>query len=310
MTPCPVGPSALRSPPVASGWERCREDVSNLPGQPAQPVSYGHIRMEPERQATIGVIGGSGFYDFLDDVDERELSTPYGVPAAPVVVGSIAGQRVAFIARHGRGHRFAAHRVPFRANIWALHSLGVGSIVAACSAGSLQADIHPGQLVVVDQLIDRTWGRADTFHDAGGPGHEPGTTGAVHHQTFAEPYDPTLRAHLVRSGATTGAEVIDGGTMVVINGPRFSTRAESIWFRQMGWHVVNMTGYPEAVLAAELGIRYATVALVTDYDAGVDGHEPVSMEAVFAMMHANVAAVRELLVAAIADLPHVLAERR
>jgi 5'-methylthioadenosine phosphorylase len=154
----------------------------------------------------------------------------------------------------------------------------------------LQPDIHPEQLVVVDQLVDRTWGRADTFHDADRD---------IHHQTFAAPYDVGLRAALVAAAQRTGADVRDGGTMVVINGPRFSTTAESRWFRSMGWHVVNMTGYPEAVLAAELGMRYATVALVTDYDAGVDGHEPVAMEQVFGVMRANVARVREMLTDAV-----------
>ncbi len=265
--------------------------------------------MEQDREATIGIIGGTGFYEFLADAKEVHVSTPFGAPAAPVVVGSLAGRRVAFLPRHGREHGFAAHRVPFRANVWALHSLGVASIVAPCSVGSLQPDIHPGQLVVVDQLIDRTWGRADTYHDTGGPGDEPGSAKPVHHQTFAEPYDAALRAHLVRVGTSIGVDVIDGATMVVINGPRFSTRAESAWFREMGWHVVNMTGYPEAVLAAELGIRYATVALVTDYDAGVDGHEPVSMEAVFEMVRSNVATVRELITAAITQVPDRLTER-
>jgi 5'-methylthioadenosine phosphorylase len=183
--------------------------------------------------------------------------------------------------------------------MWAMHSVGVRSVVAPCSVGSLQPDIHPGQLVVVDQLVDRTWGRPDTFHDVGAPDGQPGVEGPVHHQSFADPYDSGLRARLVAAGLRTGADVVDGGTMVVINGPRFSTRAESIWFRSMGWHVVNMTGYPEAVLAAELGIRYATVALVTDYDAGVDGHEAVTMEAVFAMMRSNVSRVRELIVDAV-----------
>ena len=249
--------------------------------------------------AIVGVFGGSGFYEFLDDAQEVIVETPYGAPAGPVVLGSVAGHPVAFMARHGRDHQFVAHRVPYRANLWAMHSVGVRSIVTPCSVGSLQPDIHPGQLVVLDQVVDRTWGRPDTFHDVGGPLDEPGAAGPVHHQSFADPYDVGLRAQLVLAGRRTGADVIDGGTMVVINGPRFSTRAESRWFREMGWHVVNMTGYPEAVLAAELGIRYASVALVTDYDAGVDGHEPVTMEAVFAMMRANVSRVQALLLDAV-----------
>jgi 5'-methylthioadenosine phosphorylase len=235
----------------------------------------------------LGVFGGSGFYEFLDGAVEHVVDTPYGAPAAPVVVGSIGGHEVAFMARHGARHDYQPHRVPYRANVWAMHSIGVTSLVAPCSVGSLQPDIHPEQLVVVDQLVDRTWGRADTFHDADRD---------IHHQTFAEPYDAGLRAALLTAARRTGADVRDGGTMVVINGPRFSTAAESRWFRAMGWHVVNMTGYPEAVLAAELGMRYASVALVTDYDAGVDGHEPVTMEQVFAVMRANVARVRDILV--------------
>lgn len=239
----------------------------------------------------LGVFGGSGFYEFLDDAVEHIVDTPYGRPAAPVVVGSIAGHEVAFIARHGVHHDYQPHRVPYRANVWAMHSVGVTSLIAPCSVGSLQPDIHPEQLVVVDQLVDRTWGRADTFHE-----HDRD----IHHQTFAEPYDAGLRGSLVAAATRAGADVRDGGTMVVINGPRFSTAAESRWFRSMDWHVVNMTGYPEAVLAAELGLRYATVALVTDYDAGVDGHEPVTTQQVFAVMRANVARVRETLVEAVA----------
>ena len=251
----------------------------------------------PERTspdvAEIGVFGGSGFSEFLSDVDEIDVETPYGPPAGPVTVGTIAGRRVAFLARHGRDHRFPAHRVPFRANVHALWSLGVRSIVAPCSVGSLQPHLRPGEFVVVDQLVDRTTGRADTFHD------DP----PVHHQSFAEPYDAGMRTALVTVGRGLGLTVHDGGTMVVINGPRFSTKAESRWYRQMGWDVVNMTGYPEAVLAAERGLPYATVALVTDYDAGVDGHEPVTQETVFAVMNQNVARVRDLITAAVPDLP-------
>ena len=247
----------------------------------------------------VGVIGGSGFYEFMDDVTEIEVHTPYGAPSSPVSIGSIGGHRVAFLARHGREHQFAAHRVPYRANLWAMHSVGVRTLIAPCSVGSLQPDVHPGQMVVIDQVIDRTWGRRDTFHDVGGPEEEQGSGGPVHHQSFADPYDAGLRSELISAARRTGVDVIDGGTRVVINGPRFSTRAESRWFRSMGWHVVNMTGYPESVLAAELGIRYAGLALVTDYDAGVDGHAPVTMDEVFAMMRANVERVRNVIIDAI-----------
>ncbi len=264
-----------------------------------RPARTASAMTHDDEGPQLGVFGGSGFYEFLDDATEIEVATPYGRCSSPVTVGTIAGRSVAFMARHGREHGFVAHRVPFRANLWAMHSVGVRSIIAPCSVGSLQPDIHPGQLVVIDQLVDRTWGRPDTFHDVGGPHNEPGAHGSVHHQTFADPYDAGLRSALVGAGTRTGCDVVDGGTMVVINGPRFSTRAESTWFRSMGWHVVNMTGYPEAVLAAELGIRYAAVALVTDYDAGVDGREPVTMEAVFAVMRANVARVRGLIISSI-----------
>ncbi len=216
-------------------------------------------------------------------------------------VGTLAGRRVAFLPRHGEHHEYAAHHVPFQANVWAMASLGVRAIIAPCSVGSLQSDLHPGELVVVDQLVDRTAGRRDTFHDVGSGDGTPGSDGPVHHQTFAEPYHPAVRAALL-AAEVAGLKVHDGGTMVVINGPRFSTRAESRWYRAMGWHVVNMTGYPEAVLAAEANIPYATVALVTDYDAGVDGHEPVTMEAVFATMRHNVDNVQRLIVAALAHL--------
>ena len=252
----------------------------------------------------VGVFGGSGFYEFLDDATDVEITTPYGPPAAPIAIGTLGGRRIAFLARHGRRHDYAAHRVPFQANMWAMASLGVRSIVAPCSVGSLQPEIHPGELVVIDQLVDRTNGRHDTFHDVGADDGMPGSDTAVHHQTFAEPYDRGLRNALTAAGATLDdVTVRPSGTMVVINGPRFSTKAESVWFRQMGWHVVNMTGYPEAVLAAEAGIPYASIALVTDYDAGVDGHEPVTMNAVFAMVQQNVDNVRRLITAALPHLP-------
>ncbi|MGI9644207.1 MAG: S-methyl-5'-thioadenosine phosphorylase [Ilumatobacteraceae bacterium] len=258
-----------------------------------------------ELGAEVGIFGGSGFYDFLDDAVDVSPHTPYGDPSAPIRVGTLAGRRVAFLARHGREHDYAAHHVPYQANVWAMASLGVRSIVAPCSVGSLQPDLHPGEFVVIDQLVDRTAGRHDTFHDVGSGDGMPGSDGPVHHQTFAEPYDPDIRAALVAAGRDDLDDVTvhAGGTMVVINGPRFSTTAESRWFRDMGWQVVNMTGYPEAVLAAEANVPYASVALVTDYDAGVDGHEPVTMEAVFAMMRANVTNVQRLITATLPNLP-------
>ena len=262
-----------------------------------------------ELGAEVGIFGGSGFYDFVDDALDVEIETPYGPAAAPVCVGTVAGRRVAFLARHGRGHRFAAHRVPFRANVWALASLGVRSIVGPCSVGSLQPHLAVGDFVVVDQLIDRTQGRDCTFHDAGAGDGLPGSAGPVHHQPFADPYDAGLRRTLIAAaGDVDDLRVHDGGTMVVIEGPRFSTRAESQWFSRMGWDVVNMTGHPEAVLAAEAGVPYATVALVTDRDAGdaegaAGAEAPVTMEAVMAVVADNVDRVKHLLTAALPHLP-------
>ncbi len=252
-------------------------------------------------RADVGVFGGSGFYSFLDDVDTVDVETPYGAPSGPVTIGSVGDRRVAFLPRHGRRHELPPHRINYRANVWAMRELGVRAIVAPCAAGSLQAHIHPGELVVVDQLVDRTSGRADTFFD--GP--------EVHHVAFAEPYDAGLRAVLVAAAVELGLVAHDGGTMVVVQGPRFSTRAESRWFGSMGWEVINMTGYPEAVLAAELAIPYAAVALITDYDAGltgvdgisVDGIEPVTQEMVFSFFEGNIERVRTLLFAAIPRLP-------
>lgn len=258
-----------------------------------------------ELGAEIGIIGGSGFYELFDtdDLTEVEIDTPFGSPAAPLTVGVVSGRRVAFLPRHGRRHEFVAHRVPFRANVWALAALGVRAVIAPCSVGSLRPDLGPGEFVVVDQIVDRTWGRPDTFHDLGAPEGTPGRDAHLHHQSFADPYDAHLRLALVEAGREVGVTVHDGGTMVVINGLRFSTRAESRWFREMGWDVVNMTGYPEAVLAAEAGLPYATVALVTDHDAGVDGHEPVTMNAVLETMASNVHHVRELLAVTVPRLP-------
>lgn len=258
--------------------------------------------------AEVGVFGGSGFYEFLDDAVDIDIDTPYGPPASPVRVGTMAGRRVAFIARHGRAHQFAAHRVPFRANVWALASLGVRSIVSPCSVGALQPELAVGDFVVVDQLVDRTAGRPDTFHDVGSNNGAPGSGGPVHHQPFADPYAEQVRQPLIAAGRRLdGITVHDAGTMVVINGPRFSTRAESQWFSKMGWSVVNMTGYPEAVLAAEAGVPYAAIALVTDRDAGlahgVGDHEPVSMEMVMEVVGRNVDAVKRLIEMALPLLP-------
>jgi 5'-methylthioadenosine phosphorylase len=242
--------------------------------------------------ADIGVIGGSGLYTFLADATEVEVETPFGTPSDPLVLGEVAGRRVAFVPRHGRDHRFAPHRIPYRANLWALRSLGVRQVLAPCAVGSLTPGLPAGSLVVPDQLVDRTSGRTQTFHE----------TGAVH-VTFADPYCPTGRATAIETATAAGWPVTDGGTMVVVEGPRFSTRAESRWFAAQGWTLVNMTGHPEAVLARELSLCYTAVALVTDLDAGVDGSQPVTQEEVFSVFAANTSRLRALLHDVIGALP-------
>lgn len=238
-------------------------------------------------RADVGVFGGSGFYRFLDGAEAFEVETPYGPPSSPVVVGDVGGVRTAFIARHGAAHSVVAHAVNFRANLYAMAQLGVKHLVGPCAVGSLHRHLEPGHVVVTDQLVDRTWGRADSFFD--------GVDGVVNHVSFADPYDARLRSLAVSAATAEGLIVHDGGTVVVINGPRFSTRAESRWFSQMGWSVVNMTQYPEVVLAAELAIPYVGISLVTDYDAGVDRHEAVTMEQVFAVLNSNIDKVRRVL---------------
>ena len=248
-------------------------------------------------RADVGVYGGSGFYAFLDDVEEVSVPTPYGEPAAPVSIGSLGDRRVAFLPRHGRRHEYPPHAVPYRANVWAMKELGVRALVGPYAAGSLQPTIHPGDFVVCDQLVDRTWGRPDTYFDT----FEDGP----HHVSLADPFDAALRAEVVAAAGELGIAVHDGGTVVVVQGPRFSTRAESTWYRSLGWHVINMTQYPEAALAKELDLPYVGVALITDYDTGlegIEGVEPVSQEQVFAFFEANVERVRELLFAVIPRL--------
>ncbi len=242
--------------------------------------------------ADIGVIGGSGLYDLLPGADEVAFDTPYGEPSDPLVLGEVGGRRVAFLPRHGRDHRHPPHRINYRANLWALRSLGVRQVLAPCAVGSLRPELEPGTFVLPDQVVDRTAGRAQTYFD----------TGAVH-VPFADPYCPTGRAAVRRVAAELGVGVVDGGTMAVIEGPRFSSRAESRWYRSQGWSVVNMTGQPEATLARELALCYTAVALITDIDAGVDVESAVVQEEVFRVFAANLQVLRTLLVAVVPVLP-------
>jgi 5'-methylthioadenosine phosphorylase len=244
-------------------------------------------------EAAIGVIGGSGFYALLERGDEVKVDTPFGRPSDAVVVGEAAGRKVAFLPRHGRDHRFPPHRIPYRANLWALRALGVRQVLAPSAVGALTAAYPPGTLVIPDQLVDRTRSREQTYYDADRAVHVP----------FADPYCPAGRAAVIGAAHAAGWAPEESGTLVVIDGPRFSTRAESRWYAAQGWTLVGMTGHPEAVLARELALCYTTLALVTDTDAGVTEGEGVTQEEVFAEFGRNVARLRHLVFAAIAALP-------
>ena len=240
--------------------------------------------MEP-----VGVIGGSGFYSLLDDAAEHLPDTPYGAPSGPITTGTLAGRPVAFLPRHGPDHRFAPHVVPYRANLWALRSFGVRQVLSLSAVGSLRVDRPTGTMVVPDQIVDRTSGRPHTyFGDGAGVGHV----------SFADPYCPRGRAAAVGPGTA-----VDGGTLVVVNGPRFSSRAESLEFQGHGWSIIGMTAMPEAGLARELALCYTTLALVTDLDAGVEAGSGVTHAEVLAAFAENLPRLRDLLVATLTDLP-------
>jgi len=242
--------------------------------------------------ADFGVIGGSGFYEFLTDAEEVRVDTPYGEPSEPVMVGEAGGRRVAFLPRHGKDHRFPPHKIPYRANLWAMRALGVRRILAPSAVGSLTPSFGPGTLVIPDQLVDRTTGRAQTYYDE-----------YAVHVPFADPYCPSGRAHAVEAARGAGWVPAGSGTLVVIDGPRFSTRAESKWYAAQGWTLIGMTGHPEAVLARELALCYTTLALVTDTDAGVLEGDGVTQAEVFEVFGKNMARLRELVATIIAAFP-------
>jgi len=248
---------------------------------------FAHDR--PYAPAVIGVFGGSGFLSLVEGLEQVEVETPYGPPSAPFAVGEVSGRQVAFLPRHGRRHELPPAQIPYRANLWAMRELGVRRIIGPTASGSLRPGLEPGDFVVCDQFVDRTSGRADTFYEG------PETT----HVAAAEPFCPELRRLLVATASELGIRAHDRGTAVVIQGPRFSTGAESRWFTAMGWDLANMTLYPEAWLARELELCYANVSMITDYDAGVDGREPVSAAAVVRVFEANLARLRDLLFAVI-----------
>lgn len=246
--------------------------------------------------ARVGVFGGSGFSRFLESATEVWVDTPYGPTSDKVVLGEVGGVPVAFLPRHGKDHRIPPHQINYRANVWAMKQLGVEALLGPSACGSLQPDIHPGDFVLCDQFVDRTSGRPDTFYDGS----------VVTHVSTAEPYCPLLREHAAATAAALGIPIHPTGTTVVIQGPRFSTRAESRWFTAMGWHVVNMTQVPECVLARELEIPYVNISVVTDYDAGLvaDGSVPaVTTAQVVQTFSASLDRLRSLLFRMIETLP-------
>jgi 5'-methylthioadenosine phosphorylase len=264
----------------------------NPPGTKADSPGGTTPPNPPGTKADIGVIGGSGFYEFLTDCAEIKVETPFGEPSEAILVGEVAGRRVAFLPRHGRDHRYPAHQIPYQANLWALRAVGVRQILAPSAVGSLTTSYGPGTLIIPDQLVDRTRGRAQTFYNKN----------AVH-VSFADPYCPSGRALAIDVARQSGWVPAESGTLVVIDGPRFSTRAESRWYAAQGWTLIGMTGHPEAVLARELAMCYTTLALVTDLDAGVEEGEGVTQAEVFEVFGKNMTRLRDLVAKIIAAFP-------
>lgn len=248
-----------------------------------------------QHSADIGIFGGSGFYEFAEgDLTEVKVETPYGPPSDRVALATVAGHRVAFLPRHGKHHSLPPHKVPYKAKLWAFRELGITRIIAPNAVGSLQTHIAPGHFVITDQFVDRTTGRADTFYD--GP--------IVTHVSGAEPYCPQLRQLALDATRSHDIPVHDSGTCVVIQGPRFSSKAESRWFTQMGWDTVTMTQYPEVILARELALCYVNIALVTDYDAGLVGGEGhVEVTNVMEVMARNTENVKRVIKTMLATMP-------
>lgn len=244
----------------------------------------------------IGVFGGTGFYKFFDNVKEVTVETPYGSPSSSIGIVDIEGKKVAFLPRHGKNHEYPPHKIPYRANLWAMKKLGVERIIAPNACGSLQPHIKVGDFVICDQFVDRTSGRVSTFYDG------PITT----HISMSEPYCPELREIAINNLEKLNYSHHPKGTVVVIEGPRFSTISESKWFTSMGWEVINMTQYPEVVLARELEMCFLNISVVTDYDVGLvqEGKvEPVSHEMVIKIFNENLEKLKTLIVNIIKDIP-------
>ena len=246
-------------------------------------------------QVRIGIVGGTGLYDIerLSDIEEVSPDTPFGKPSDSILIGTLEGQRVAFLPRHGRGHRIMPTEIPVRANIYALKSLGVEHIIAINSVGSFRAEVKPGDLLIPDQLIDRTRQRVSTFFGGG----------IVAHIQFAEPFCPNLRRVVYEAAQDAGASVHSGGTYVVMEGPAFSTKAESLLYQSWGTDVIGMTALPEAKLAREAEICYAIIACSTDYDAWHETEEPVSVGIILNTLRRNIELSKKIITLAVASIP-------
>ena len=249
-----------------------------------------------EFRAKIGIIGGSGFYDLATGLKEIKVETPYGAPSDKVAIGEVAGHAVAFLPRHKKEHDLPPHLINYRANIWALKSLGVERIITSHAVGSLQKNYRPGEIVILDQFIDRTKGRIDTFYD--GP--------IATHISTAFPYCPQVRKLAITKAREMKLVFHQIGTVVIIQGPRFSTAAESMWFTKMEWHTINMTEYPEIVLAREKEMCYTAIAVVTDYDCGLIAQgkaKPVSTKVIIENFKVNIDKIKNLMLAMIKNWP-------
>ncbi len=246
-------------------------------------------------EAKIGVIGGTGLENIegLEDVEEVNIDTPFGKPSDSIITGRLEGKGIAFLPRHGRGHYISPTEIPNRANIYAMKSLGVEHIIASCSAGSFKKEIEPGHLLIPDQVIDRTRLRTNSFFGEGIVGHIP----------FADPFCPVLSNVLYEAATETGATVHNGGTLVVMEGPAFSTRAESRLYRSWGADLIGMTALPEAKLAREAEICYAIIGCVTDYDSWWKSAEAITVDVILGIMHHNVDTAKEIIKKSVNRIP-------
>ncbi len=255
--------------------------------------------LEKKQLAKIGVFGGSGFYSFLENIQEIRVETPYGMPSDNLFIGEIGSHKVAFMPRHERNHTILPHLINYRANVWAMKSIGVERVISPCAAGSLQKHVAPGDFVICDQFVDWTEGRKSTFFE--GP--------IVTHPSPADLYCPELRKLAIKISKEQGIKVHDTGTVVVINGPRFSTKAESKFFTNQGWEVINMSAFPENYLVKEMDMCPLNISLITDYDAGLVGDvPPVSHHEVMQVFNSNLEKLKKLLFAMIEEIPNFRSE--